>query len=68
MKKIIRKTKTCNSCQDTCGGAVYGLGVIGALFYYVGTAPTFWMGVWGIIKAMLWPAFLVFETLKYLGM
>ncbi|MFH1173819.1 MAG: hypothetical protein V1725_01665 [archaeon] len=53
-----------------CGpsGAVYGLGFVGAAIYYISTAPGFWMGVWGIIKALVWPAFLVFELLKYLGM
>ena len=50
-----------------CGGAIYGLGFIGALVYYVGTATSFWMGVVGVLKAIVWPAFLVFGLLKYLG-
>ncbi|NVK29325.1 MAG: hypothetical protein HWE14_14825 [Flavobacteriia bacterium] len=48
-------------------GAVYGLGFIGAAVYYVGHAATFWMGVWGFVKALLWPAFLVYEALMNLG-
>jgi hypothetical protein len=48
--------------------AVYGLGLIGACVYYIGQAPTFWMGVVGFLKALVWPAFLVFEALKALGM
>lgn len=51
-----------------CGGAFYGLGFIGALIYYLQTATGFWMGVLGILKAIVWPAFLVFELLKFLGM
>jgi hypothetical protein len=48
-------------------GAVYGLGFIGAIIYYISTATGFWMGVLGILKALVWPAFLVFEMLKFLG-
>ncbi len=48
--------------------AVYGLGLIGAWFYYITTATTFWVGVLGVIKGVFWPAFLVFELLKFLHM
>ena len=48
--------------------AVYGLGLIGACIYYIGQATTFGMGVVGFLKAIVWPAFLVFELLKYLNM
>lgn len=50
------------------GGAVYGLGFIGAAVYYISTATSFWMGVWGFVKAVFWPGFLVFEALKSLNM
>ncbi len=46
--------------------AVYGLGFIGAAIYYISTATTFWMGVLGFLKAMVWPVFLVYELLKHL--
>jgi hypothetical protein len=46
------------------GGAVYGLGLIGALVYYIQQADGFWDGVLGVLKALVWPAFLVFELLK----
>lgn len=45
--------------------AVYGLGFIGAVIYYISQAATFWEGVLGFLKALVWPAFLVYETLKY---
>lgn len=48
--------------------AVYGFGLIGAWVYYLTTATTFWMGVLGILKGIVWPAMLVFELLKYLKM
>lgn len=43
------------------------LGFIGAAVYYISTATGFWGGVLGFLKAIVWPAFLVFEGLKYLG-
>jgi len=48
------------------GNAVYGLGLIGALIYYIQAADGFWMGVVGILKALVWPAFLVYHLLKAL--
>ena len=52
-----------------CGpaGAVYGLGFIGAAIYYVSISTSFWMGVLGVLKAIVWPAFLVYGALKSLG-
>ena len=56
------------SCGGGCGSAgVYGLGFIGAVIYYVSTATGFWMGALGILKALVWPAFLVYELLNHLG-
>lgn len=54
----------------SCGGsngAIYGLGFFGAVIYYISNATTFGMGVIGVIKAMIWPGFMVFELLKFLG-
>jgi len=45
---------------------MYGLGLIGAAIYYLGQATTFWAGAIGILKAIVWPAFLVYEALKAL--
>lgn len=47
--------------------AVYGVGIIGAAVYYISVATGFWMGVLGVLKALVWPAFLVYEALKSLG-
>lgn len=49
------------------GNAVYGFGFIGAAIYYISTAAGFWTGAFGILKAIVWPAFLVYEALKQLG-
>ena len=48
-------------------GGGYFLGFLGAVIYYISTANSFWMGVLGILKAAVWPAFLVYELLKFLG-
>lgn len=48
--------------------AVYGLGLIGACVYFFGHAPTFVVGLIGFLKALVWPAILVYEALKYLNM
>ena len=53
--------------HSTSSNAVYGLGFIGAAIYYIMQATGFWMGVLGILKAIVWPAFLVYEALKALG-
>ena len=50
------------------GGAVFGLGWIGAVVYYIGAADGFWMGVLGFLKSLVWPAFLIYELMKYLEM
>jgi len=53
--------------QGAPSGAVYGLGLIGAAIYFISQATTFWLGVLGFLKALAWPAFMVYEALKFLG-
>lgn len=47
-------------------GAVYGLGFIGSVIYFVQHATTFWIGVLGLLKAIVWPAVLVYKLLDFL--
>ena len=54
----------CDSCGGK-GGYVYGLGFIGATIYYIQTATGFWAGVLGVLKAIVWPAFLVYKLLGF---
>jgi hypothetical protein len=49
------------------GSAVYGLGMIGAAIYFISHATTFWMGVLGFLKALVWPAFLVYQAFEVLA-
>jgi hypothetical protein len=48
-------------------GFFYVLGVIGAAVYYIAQATGFWMGVLGFLKGLVWPAFVVYGLLKFLG-
>ena len=49
------------------GNAVYGFGLIGAAVYYISIATSFWAGFVGLLKAFVWPAFLVYEVLAHLS-
>lgn len=52
--------------ENSPSGMVYLLGVIGAAIYFIAKATTFWVGVLGFLKALVWPVFLVHELFKYL--
>jgi len=47
---------------------VYGLAFIGALVYNIQHASTFLLGVLGFLKALVWPAFLVYKLMEFLKM
>ena len=57
-----------NEHGSSSASAVYGLGFIGAAIYFISTATGFWMGVLGFLKAIVWPAILVYGALKELGL
>jgi hypothetical protein len=50
------------------GSGVYGLAFIGAAVYYIQHAETFWMGTLGVLKAIVWPAFLIHKLMEFLQM
>ena len=57
--------KTGNKVRNQ-SSAVYGLGFIGALIYFVQHATGFWDGALGVLKAIVWPAMLVYKLLEFL--
>jgi len=61
-------TRTTRSAQAGAsgGGAVYGLGLIGALVYFWQHAEGFWHHVGAVLEALVWPAFVVYDLLKHL--
>lgn len=58
------KCKNNNMCGSS--SAVYGLGLIGALVYFIQHADTFKMGVIGVLKAIVWPALIIHKVLENL--
>ncbi len=48
------------------GGVVYGLGLVGALIYFLQHAVGLWPIVLAILKAIVWPTFIVFKLLENL--
>ncbi len=73
-ESIIKKCCSENKCR--CGkgnkggvpSCVYGLGFVGALVYYIQQADNFQAGLIGFFKALTWPAWLIYELLKFLSM
>lgn len=58
--------KHAHSWHGGGGGNLYGLGVIGALFYFLPNAIGLQDLIIGLIKSFAWPAFLVFKALEFL--
>ncbi|MBN2454367.1 hypothetical protein JXB11_02370 [Candidatus Woesearchaeota archaeon] len=56
-------------CVPKGGGSgfAYFLGMIGSAVYYVGQAEGFWSIVVALLKAIVWPAFVVYDLLKFIG-
>lgn len=48
------------------GGAVYGLGLIGALVYFLQQATSFSEVIIGILKSIIWPALVAYGLLNFL--
>jgi hypothetical protein len=48
--------------------SIYGLAFIGAAVYYIQQATTFLAGLVGFLKALVWPAFLMYKVLELLKM
>jgi hypothetical protein len=65
-KKEIKVIKKYGS--GSSAGAVYGLGFIGAFVYYIQGSQTFMEGVIGFLKALVWPAFLIYRVFELLKM
>ncbi len=61
------KIKIIRESSDAGSGMVYCMGVIGAIVYYWQLADTLWQFVLGVLKALIWPAMLVYEALTRFG-
>ncbi|HEX9153741.1 MAG TPA: hypothetical protein VF809_02885 [Candidatus Saccharimonadales bacterium] len=67
--KSVKQEKCCKPNYQRAGGgqAVYGLGGIGALVYFIQQADGFWNIIIAILKAIVWPAFMVHDLLKFIS-
>lgn len=59
MKNKINNNPSSISC-------IYLLGIIGSGVYFNSVATGFWVGLLGILKALIWPVFLVYEAFNFL--
>ena len=50
------------------GGCFYFLAIIGTAVYYVEQVSGFWPTILAILKACVWPAFLIYEVFVRLAM
>ena len=50
------------------GSALYFFAWLGATIYYLQHATGFWMGVLGVLKAFVWPVFLMLRVYDFLKM
>lgn len=62
-----------NMCKHHAGntaswGTLSFVTYVGAAVYFISiTDGGFWVVIWALIKAMVWPAFVVFHVLQALG-
>jgi len=68
IKKCFDKKNFKDHCSSkgSSGGAIYGIGIFGALFYFLQGATTLTAIVVGVFKSIAWPAFLLFKVLTIL--
>lgn len=62
MKKSVQ---VINKHSGGGGNAVYFFGLIGALVYFIQQATSFSEGIIGVLKAIVWPAFVAFNLLEF---
>jgi hypothetical protein len=55
-----------NSGTNGVLGGAYFLTIIGAAIYFIHSAAGFWLGVLGLLKALVWPAFVIYKVLELL--
>jgi hypothetical protein len=56
-----------NAGAAASGGAIYGLGIFGALVYFWQLADSFWEYVFAVFQGIFWPAFMVYDVFKALA-
>ena len=44
------------------GGAIYGLGIFGAVVFFWQQADVWWEYLFAIVQGIFWPAFMVYQV------
>ena len=52
--------------NDGMWGFVWFLATLGSAIYFVQQASGFWDGVLGILKALIWPAMIMYKVMQML--
>lgn len=60
-KKGIKK-----HASSGAAGTIWFLGFVGATVYFIQQATSFGAGVLGFLKALVWPAFIIYHLLDFL--
>jgi hypothetical protein len=60
-------TKGRPTAKAAGGGGVYFLGMIGSVVFFVQQAHGFWPVVLAFFKALVWPAFMIYDVFKYIS-
>jgi hypothetical protein len=68
MENCCGKGKWQGHSHGAMGGGFYFLAFIGVAVYYVQQSGTFWLGVLGVLKAIVWPALLIYKVFTMLHM
>ena len=63
-KKGVKHHASCSGAA----GTVWFLGFVGGAVYFIGQASSFMEGTIGVLKALVWPAYLVYYLFEYLGL
>lgn len=66
MAEEIKKTRN-HSGSGIAGGA-YFMGFVASAVFYIQNAASFGAGVLGFLKALIWPAFLVYNLMGFINM
>ena len=53
-------------CSSGATGCIWFLGFVGSAVYFIQQATSFGVGVVGLLKALVWPAFLVYHLFSFL--
>ena len=66
IKSCCQSDKEKNMKKSGGCGAIYGMGFLGALVYFMQHATGFWAVILGIFKAIFWPGMILYKVLEML--